>query len=194
MAIFLWCGFSEITQTKFTFFRLVRSAASCSSHSFDKKYMTPSANYCFNGNRNITDGLGYMIFEKHGIYRIETANGILIVDATGPFNEELIAAYHRDLEISIGELEKTGNWGQIVILHDLSVFTPEAEQALIASVASRAQRGLTASAIIADTKYFAVKRQITKIYESACIPHHFFNNVVDATVWLGQVICEHQTD
>jgi hypothetical protein len=34
-----------------------------------------------------------MQFEQHGVYTVKVEDSILIVDATGPFNAELIAAY-----------------------------------------------------------------------------------------------------
>ncbi|PKF62976.1 hypothetical protein CW745_06000 [Psychromonas sp. psych-6C06] len=54
---------------------------------------------------------------------------MLIIDATGPFNEELILHCQHSLMACIKVLE-VKPWKQVVILHKMSLFTPEAELAL----------------------------------------------------------------
>jgi hypothetical protein len=91
-----------------------------------------------------------MQFEQHGVYTVKVEDSILIVDATGPFNAELIAAYRCDVDACIQALSHAA-WGQIIVLQDLSLFTPEAEQALERSVEFRKQNGLVASAVVSDS-------------------------------------------
>ena len=124
-----------------------------------------------------------MKFEQHGIYAVKVENSILIVDATGPFNAELIAAYRRDVDACIKALSQS-TWGQVIVLHDLSLFTPEAEQALEASLNFRKQHGLVASAVVCDSPYKMVKKQMAEIYDAVELDYAFFEDIDAAKQWL----------
>lgn len=82
-----------------------------------------------------------MKFTEHGIFEIKIEADLLLVDATGPFNEELIKSYQHSLEACIQVLEVT-HWNQIITLHQMSVFTPDAEQSLTKTLINRKSRGL----------------------------------------------------
>lgn len=128
-----------------------------------------------------------MKFEQHGIYAVKVEERILIVDATGPFNAELIAAYRRDVDACIQALSHL-NWGQVVVLHDLSLFTPEAEKALEESLNFRKQRGLVASAVVCDSPYKMVKKQMAEIYNAVELDYAFFEDIDTAKQWLQKHI------
>ena len=130
-----------------------------------------------------------MIFRKHGVYSLEVKDQVLIVDATGPFNDELVMCYQNELETCIAQLE-TSCWGQIVTLHAQSLFTPEAEQSLINSLKHRKSRGLKASAVVSDSPYSLVRIQISRIYNQAGVAHDFFENEEHAFNWL--IDCENR--
>jgi hypothetical protein len=70
-----------------------------------------------------------MIFMEHGLFKVKVEGKLLLVDATGPFNEELLIKYQKALESCIQTLELS-EWNQIITLHQLRLFTPEAEQVL----------------------------------------------------------------
>ena len=124
-----------------------------------------------------------MVFEQHGVYSLKIQGQVLIVDATGPFNDELVVSYNNALESCIQQLESSC-WGQIVTLHDQSLFTPEAEQSLIHSLKQRKQRGLRASAVVCNSPYKVVQSQVDRIYQNAGISHGFFSNEEEARLWL----------
>lgn len=127
-----------------------------------------------------------MIFTEHGIYEVKVEAGILLVDATGPFNEETIISYQKALESCVKQLEN-GKWDQIVILHQLSLFTPEAEQMLTKSLMARKLRGLENCAVV-DANLISkdlVMKQMSRCYDAAEIPHQYFNNLIDAKRWLA---------
>ena len=46
-----------------------------------------------------------MKFEEHGIFEITVKDGLLLVDATGPFNEELVISYRKALQAAVKLLE-----------------------------------------------------------------------------------------
>lgn len=126
-----------------------------------------------------------MVFEKHGEYKLEIKDGVLIVDATGPFNDEVVISYQNDLETCIRELEDRC-WGQVVTLRELSLFTPDAEQSLINSLGLRKARGLKFSAVVCDSPYSLVRMQISRIYDGAGILHKFFESESSALSWINE--------
>ncbi|MDG1752522.1 MAG: hypothetical protein P8I03_12810, partial [Thalassotalea sp.] len=88
-----------------------------------------------------------MYFTEHGVFEVKIEDKILLVDATGPFNEELILQYEKSLESCIKYLE-TSKWNQIITLRQFSLFTPEAEQKLTQTLKKRRSRGLVACAVV----------------------------------------------
>ena len=115
-----------------------------------------------------------MKFREHGVFEIETAARLLLVDATGPFNEELIKRYNKALESCIEQLEGS-HWSQIITLHQMSLFTPEAEKVLIDTLIKRKSRGLLASHVILEDVEFKpwVKEQLNRCYSAAGVELHF---------------------
>ncbi len=127
-----------------------------------------------------------MFFTEHGIFEVKVEDNTLLVDATGPFNEELIIKYEKSLESCIGTLEHT-NWNQIIILRQFSVFTPEAEQKLTQTLRNRKSKGLVACVVVLkDIESEAlVKSQMSRCYEYANIKYEFTTSVDDAKKWLA---------
>lgn len=126
-----------------------------------------------------------MNFEEHGIFRLQIEDNILHVDATGPFNEELINNYNKSLESCIQRLEND-SWNQIIVLHKMSLFTPEAEIALTKTLIERKSRGLDSCAVIindVDCKLL-IKEQPGHCYDKANIRYDFFKSIDDAVKWL----------
>lgn len=128
-----------------------------------------------------------MTFEEHGAFKIELVDSLLFVDAQGPFNEELIKRYKADLESKIQALEHA-SWCQIITLHDMSVFTPEAESALTNTLINRKSRGLIASAvIISDVDYQdLVCSQMSRCYHTARVEHEYFTSLSQAKEWVNE--------
>lgn len=128
-----------------------------------------------------------MKFKSHGVYQLEVCRRVLTVDATGPFNQELINAYRAELATCVAELSYQV-WGQVVILHDESLFTPDAERDLIESLEYRKHRGLVACALVCDSDYLLVRRQAEKIYQTAGVNYDFFVCRQDANQWIERQI------
>lgn len=126
-----------------------------------------------------------MLFAEHGVFEVKVENNCLIVDATGPFNEELAKHYQTAIDKCIEQLEQT-QWYQIIVLHQLSLFTPEAEVLLTQTLINRKQRGLTKSAVVLidiEGKSL-VTQQLGKIYQKIGIEHGFFESINQAQSWL----------
>jgi len=129
-----------------------------------------------------------MSFIEHGLFEVKTKDDLLLVDATGPFNEELLIQYENALESCIQNLEML-NWKQIITLNQLSLFTPEAEQVLTNTIINRRSRGLMACAIILkDVEGESlIKAQMSRCYNRAGVKHNFITSIHDANKWLASV-------
>ena len=128
-----------------------------------------------------------MKFEEHGIFEIKVEGNLLLVDATGPFNEELIIHYKKSIESCIQKLE-VSQWKQIITLHQMSLFTPEAEEALTQTLINRKNRSLVAcGVVIADVDgKTLVKEQMSRCYQRAEVKYQYFNSINEAKNWLNQ--------
>lgn len=126
-----------------------------------------------------------MIFMEHGLFEVKIEDKLLLVDATGPFNEELLIQYEKALESCIQTLE-VSEWNQIITLHQLSLFTPEAEQVLTNTVINRSSRGLMACAIVlidAEGESL-IKTQMSRCYNRAGVKYYFTTSIHNAKKWL----------
>jgi hypothetical protein len=125
-----------------------------------------------------------MYFSEHGVFEVKVENQILLVDATGPFNEELIIQYEKALESCIKSLEAS-EWKQIITLHDFSLFTPEAEKKLTKTLINRRSKGLIACAVVlikVEAEYL-IKAQMSRCYNRADIKHVFTTSLNEAKKW-----------
>ncbi|OUR77166.1 hypothetical protein A9Q75_15725 [Colwellia psychrerythraea] len=127
-----------------------------------------------------------MVFMEHGLFEVKIEGKLLLVDATGPFNEELLIQYEKALETCIHTLE-ISEWNQVIILHQLSLFTPEAEQVLTNTVINRRSRGLIACAIVLINVEgeSLIKTQMSRCYDRARVKHNFTTSIHEANKWLA---------
>lgn len=126
-----------------------------------------------------------MKFEQHGIYAVEVKGKVMIVDAQGPFNDELVKSYTQAVKSAVMHLSGEA-WGQIIILRGLSLFTPDAEQLLYDVTVWRKEHNLSASAVLmlnTEAKEL-VRSQISRIYEKASIEYGFYEDIESAMTWL----------
>ena len=127
-----------------------------------------------------------MKFIEHGVFNIKIISNQLLVDAIGPFNEEVVSLYKATLESCIQELENS-QWHQIITLHQTSLFTPEAEYILTKSLVDRKARGLhSCSLITVDVDFESlVKEQMSRCYNNAGVEHQYFESIAKAQTWIA---------
>jgi hypothetical protein len=126
-----------------------------------------------------------MHFLEHGVYEVKVVEQSLIVDATGPFNQELALHYQASIESCIRTLESMP-WSQLIVLHNLSLFTPDAETVLIETLINRKKRGLTKSAVVLveiEGKSLVIQ-QMSHAYSEAGVDFAFFDSIDAAKAWL----------
>ncbi|MBN2619245.1 MAG: hypothetical protein JXR64_13115 [Spirochaetales bacterium] len=124
--------------------------------------------------------------KEHGIYKIELTDNILLTDAIGPFNRELIEHYNRDLKSTIESITSPV-WGQIIILHSMSMFTPEAELEFRKTMEYRKNKGLRVIGLVTTDceSSMLVQWQFSKVYSDFGIIHNFVNSYEDAKLFVS---------
>jgi len=128
---------------------------------------------------------------EHGEYTIELKGNILITDAIGPFNQDLIEHYNEDITNVINSIAHK-KWAQIIVLHSLSMFTPEAEQEFLKTLEYRKSKGLQVVCLI--TKDCEASRlvewQFAHMYSQFDISFSFVENYQEAEEFI-QTILDH---
>lgn len=137
-------------------------------------------------NEKLTAIEGKMLFKEHGVFEVSVEGKLLLVNAKGPFNEQLVNLYQQALETCIATLQQYNNWSQIIVMHHLSLFTPEAEHALINSLIDRKLKGLSFSAVVLVNAegQSLIEQQMARIYQCAGITFKFFDSVETAKLWI----------
>lgn len=126
-----------------------------------------------------------MAFEEHGTFQVKVENGILFVDATGPFNKELVTKYRSALDDCYQVLKNT-HWHQIITLHKTSLFTPEAATELTESLKYRKKIQLDRCAVVIKSEIEnIVKDQMSRCYDTARVTHQYFDALEDAKAWVS---------
>ena len=127
----------------------------------------------------------YMAFQEHGEFSLEIDGKVLIIEGTGPFNKEIVAQYKAETEACIANLEHS-SWYQLLTLHEMCLFTPDAEKALMDTIIDRHARGMVACAvnIRKDSCTNMVMEQISRCYMKVGVEHQYFTDKADAKAWL----------
>lgn len=127
-------------------------------------------------------------FAPHGEYRVRVEKNMLLVEAKGPFNSEVVANYTADMALAVKQV--TAPWCQLVILHQEGLFTLDAEKQMYSTISTRKDLGMSASAIviIGASARFAIEMQISRIYNDLQVKHQYFDNEEEARVWLLTVV------
>lgn len=118
-----------------------------------------------------------MSFVAHGNYVIKNSNEPLVIEASGPFNIEIIEKLDEELQKVVPRFSNK-TWHQIIILNEVSIFTPEAETALCKTLKYRIDHGLVFSAVVIKTSVCEalIEMQISRCYKKLNIPYQFFKH------------------
>ncbi|OUS39434.1 hypothetical protein A9R01_01600 ['Osedax' symbiont bacterium Rs2_46_30_T18] len=134
------------------------------------------------------------MYPAHGLHKIELKDNILTVEARGPFNDEQVQNYQAQLQHTLGNI--CGPWGQLNLLHQDCLFTPQAERAMYQTIEFRKQRGVCAIAVVFITPgpNSITEQQLTRIYQHFNIAHAYFINENDALIWLNTQLAMQQAN
>ena len=125
--------------------------------------------------------------EEH--YKLSKDNNILTVEVDGHFNEESVNQYSNDIKKLIDDI-KHQPWATLVIFNGSSLFTPEAEEALVEITHQRVKNNMAAIAVVIKQSYQAdmQQMQLTRIYQNCNIKYHFFSDDKIANSWLCSLV------
>lgn len=120
-----------------------------------------------------------------GSYSIVQDKNILLVDAQGPFDEAMIQQYHQDIAHYTKKMS-SAPWASLITFKGKGVFTPDAEENLIATTHFRMENGMVAIAAVINntTNGDILQMQLQRIYQSCRIKFHFFSDTRNAKIWL----------
>ncbi|MCO4797915.1 MAG: hypothetical protein KC484_01775 [Colwelliaceae bacterium] len=132
-----------------------------------------------------------MQLAEHGKYTIKPHGNILVVDAHGPFNDVTAADYVQEMYDACEKFSDKA-WGLLVTFYGNSVFTPEAEKALVEVTRYRMKRGMIANAsVIMESSSADIQQmQLRRIYQACNLTFHVFSDVGSARNWLESFVLE----
>jgi len=123
------------------------------------------------------------MFKAHGEYSIQRKGPLLLTNCKGPFNTELVENHNSDITTIIDSMPSV--WGQVIVIHQDSLWTPDAERRMCQTVSVRKSRGLRVSAVVLENPNSKVilKNQISRVYDFAEVEHGFFEDTFSAELW-----------
>ncbi len=122
-------------------------------------------------------------------YSIASQSNILEVEAFGPFNEQVTEKYIDDMYNACDQFSGQP-WGLLIAFYGNSVFSPEAEEALIKVNKYRVEQGLIANAsVLIDSSTADIQQlQLRRIYQACDITFYVFSDIDSAKSWLEQYL------
>ena len=136
-----------------------------------------------------TDDYDPARFRPHGRISFTKDNDILICEATGPFNEELLRAIAAAESGMLPQMQQYQHWADIVVIKKSALASKETLAQFTAYLTSLGRQNLnatvTALVIEADVEGAAVMTsQIVDAYMDAGINLTVFNNLHNAKVFV----------
>lgn len=134
-----------------------------------------------------------MEFTPHGSFRIHREGQVIVVEAAGPWNLELIQQYARDVVPLTREIAAGGPWAATVLVRDSVMFTAEAADALREAgfrTAKTSGRVAVAYVIPPEVEGAALAPAILKRIYEGLNPWAIFTDARAAMDWLHQRIAE----
>ncbi len=124
-----------------------------------------------------------------GQYSLEVTDNILLVDAQGPFDQAVMDQFVTDMHEVCKKLSGRP-WGSLVTYYGNGIFTPEAEEGLIAITKYRVKHGMVANAsiIMNSAQADLQQMQLQRIYQASKIRFHVFSEMNRGREWLTNYI------
>ena len=135
-----------------------------------------------------------MKLSEQGEYTIEQQGNILLVDARGPFSNDVTQKYAQDMHAACERFDCLP-WGLLATFYGNSVFTPDAEQALIELTKYRVKRGMIANAsVILNSNSADIQQmQLRRIYQTCQLTFHVFADIESAQHWLNEFVAKQRS-
>ena len=126
---------------------------------------------------------------EHGVYTLETLpNNILVTDAIGPWNLELVQQYHNEV-VKIVEGFNGAQWHNVAILRSETLFIPEvADYLKVQSQWRESSNVVSETVILKDSmSRFTSQEQIRVLFKGSPVPLFFAESIDEAVENLHQL-------
>ena len=124
-------------------------------------------------------------FLQHGQFSLERQGQLLLVDATGPFNHELIEQLNVELAQHEAVLSNRP-WVELAVMRSESAYTPEALNDLLASMQRRHHNNMRAIAVQFEQPQsrMLTEHQLRQVFAQVSgLRCEFFDDLDDAMAW-----------
>jgi hypothetical protein len=140
-----------------------------------------------------TDDVNPGKFRPHGRIHFTKEHNVLICEATGPFNRELIGALAELEHSMIGEMLAYEHWADIVVIKENAMASPEdliAFTEYLTSMGRNNMNSLVTAMVIGDEVIGAdiMTHQIVDAYMDAGINLNIFKRLHDAKVFVRLIL------
>ncbi|MFT5677381.1 MAG: hypothetical protein ACI808_003333 [Paraglaciecola sp.] len=124
--------------------------------------------------------------KEHGHFIVSQAGQVILFAGEGPWNEDALCRWEREMGDMICSIDKTKPWAQLSLLYGDSLMIPSAFERFITGTIERKSLGLSALGIvIKDSEITSlIKNQLVEVYKQAEIEYAFFERIEEALLWL----------
>ena len=134
-------------------------------------------------------------FKPHGGMELRRSGQLNILEATGPFNAEMVIAADAAQEALYASMLQKGRWGTVLIFRENALASLEAVAEITAILLRRKEQGYVPVAValaISPTVQGGLFMQplYLKAYWNAGIEARAFDSVQAASTWVASVIDE----
>ena len=132
-------------------------------------------------------------FKSHGRMELEASGRLNILEATGPFNLELVVAADAAQDPLYKSLQSEGSWGTVLIFRESALISFDALAAITKSLSIRRSQGYApvAVALVFGSNVEGgafMSSHYLKAYENAGVVGRIFSDEEEAKEWLSQLL------
>jgi hypothetical protein len=140
-----------------------------------------------------TNSFSKSVFKPHGSMQLQQSGQLNILEATGPFNTELVIAADAAQEELYASLAKKGRWGTVLIFRENALASLDAVAQITTILLRRSEQGYVpvAVALVADQTVEGgafMQPLYLNAYKKAGIQSRTFFDEAAACDWVASVI------
>jgi hypothetical protein len=131
-----------------------------------------------------------LIFNEHGSYQVTFDGHIILINATGPWNEETALSYAEEIK-TLQRKVSGACLGIVFVVQGESIGTPDAKEALQELQQWRVKEGYvwpTAMVFLDTDRRFLYEAIFRDLYKLSPMPPRFFPAIDQAKKWLMEVV------
>jgi len=146
--------------------------------------------------RSSTAGIKDAGFKSHGRMELEQSGRLNILEATGPFNVELVLAADAAQDQLYRSLQSQGSWGTVLIFRESALISLDALTEITKCLNHRKSQGYAPAAVAlvfgSGVEGAALmEAHFLKAYTLAGIQGQIFKDEEKAKEWLSQILDGH---